>query len=99
MQYRFLGKTGLRVSEVCLGAMYFGKETSEKDSHRLMDYYVDAGGNSIDTADVYGMGVSEEVVGRWLKTRSRTDILIATKVRYPMAGRSERCRAEPQAHS
>lgn len=84
MNYRFLGKTGLRVSEFCLGAMYFGKETSEEDSRLFMDYYVDHGGNLIDTADVYGMGVSEEVVGRWLKTKNRQDIIIATKVRYPM---------------
>lgn len=84
MQYRFLGKTGLRVSEFCLGAMYFGKETDERESHRLLDYFVDAGGNMIDTADVYGMGASEEVIGRWLKTKRRSDIIIATKVRYPM---------------
>lgn len=84
MEYRFLGKTGLRVSEFCLGAMYFGKETSIEDSLLFMDYYKDAGGNFIDTADVYGMGISEEVVGRWLKTKTRTEVIIATKVRYPM---------------
>lgn len=84
MEYRFLGKTGLRVSELCLGAMYFGKETNEQDSHRFMDAYIDAGGNLVDTADVYGMGKSEEVVGRWLKNQNRTDVIIATKVRYPM---------------
>lgn len=86
MDYRFLGKTGLRVSELCLGAMYFGKETSEQDSHQFMDYYVDQGGNFIDTADVYDMGGSEEVVGRWLKTKKREDLIVATKVRYPMGG-------------
>ena len=85
MQYRFLGKTGLRVSELCLGAMYFGKETGEADSHLLMDTFVEAGGNFIDTADVYGIGVSEEVVGRWLKTKRRRDIILATKVRYPLS--------------
>ena len=84
MQYRFLGKTGLRVSEFCLGAMYFGQETDEQTSFQFMDSYVDAGGNFIDTADVYGMGKSEEVVGRWLKSRNRHDIILATKVRYPV---------------
>jgi aryl-alcohol dehydrogenase-like predicted oxidoreductase len=84
MEYRFLGKTGLRVSEFCLGAMYFGKESSEDESLLFMDYYLEAGGNFIDTADVYGMGISEEVVGRWLKTKTRTDVIVATKVRYPM---------------
>ena len=84
MEFRFLGKTGLRVSELCLGAMYFGKEISEQESHLFMDTYVEAGGNFIDTADVYDMGGSEAVVGRWLKTRTRQDIILATKVRYPM---------------
>lgn len=84
MQYRFLGKTGLRVSEFCLGAMYFGKETSEADSHLFLNTFVEAGGNFIDTADLYGMGSSEEVLGRWLKTQKRRDLIIATKVRYPV---------------
>lgn len=84
MQYRFLGKTGLRVSELCLGGMYFGKETGEADSHLFLDTFAEAGGNLIDTADLYGNGSSEEVIGRWLKTRRRGDYIIATKVRYPM---------------
>lgn len=83
MQYRFLGKTGLRVSELCLGGMYFGKETSEEDSHLFLDIFAEAGGNLIDTADLYGMGSSEAVIGRWLKTKTRTDYIVATKVRYP----------------
>ncbi len=84
MEYRFLGRTGLRVSEFCLGGMYFGQETSEEESSRFMDYFVDAGGNFIDTADIYTQGRSEEVIGRWLKTRNRYDVIIATKVRYPV---------------
>ncbi len=84
MQYRFLGKTGLRVSELCLGGMYFGKESSEEESRLFMDTFADVGGNLIDTADLYGMGSSEEVIGRWLKDKKRTDYIIATKVRYPM---------------
>lgn len=84
MQYRFLGKTGLRVSEFCLGAMYFGKETSEDESHQFMDVFTEAGGNLIDTADLYADGRSEEVIGTWLKGKKRDDYIIATKVRYPM---------------
>ena len=55
MDYRFLGKTGMKVSELCLGAMTFGRETSEEDSYRMMDCFVDAGGNFIDTANVYSL--------------------------------------------
>lgn len=52
MDYRFLGKTGLKVSELCLGTMTFGRETSEELSHQMMDRFVEAGGNFIDTTDV-----------------------------------------------
>ncbi len=86
MEYRFLGKTGLKVSELCLGALTFGREADEPDSRAMMDRFVEAGGNFIDTADVYGAGESEAVVGRWIKDRVRDDLVIATKVRYPMRG-------------
>ena len=56
MDYRFLGQTGLMVSELCLGAMTFGRETDEETSYRMMDRFVEAGGNFIDTADVYSLG-------------------------------------------
>ncbi|NOZ29869.1 MAG: aldo/keto reductase [Chloroflexi bacterium] len=84
MDYRFLGQTGLMVSELCLGAMTFGRETDEETSYRMMDRFVEAGGNFIDTADVYSLGVSEEIVGRWMKGKRRDDLVIATKVRFPM---------------
>jgi aryl-alcohol dehydrogenase-like predicted oxidoreductase len=84
MNYRFMGRTGLRVSELCLGAMTFGRETDEATSHQMLDRFVEAGGNFIDTADVYSRGVSEEVLGRWLKAQKRDDLVIATKVRFPM---------------
>ncbi|TBL80817.1 aldo/keto reductase [Paenibacillus thalictri] len=84
MNYRHLGKTGLRVSDLCLGAMTFGRETSEEDSFRIMDRFVASGGNFIDTADVYTQGSSEEIVGRWLKGQKRDDVVIATKVRFAM---------------
>jgi aryl-alcohol dehydrogenase-like predicted oxidoreductase len=84
MNYRYLGKTGLKVSDLCLGAMTFGRESSETDSHAMLDHFVAAGGNFIDTANVYTRGVSEEIVGRWLKGKNRHDLIIATKVRFPM---------------
>lgn len=84
MQYRSLGRTGLKVSELCLGAMTFGRETSEADSVVMLNTFAEAGGNFIDTADVYTRGVSEEIVGRWLSTRNRADWVIATKVRFGM---------------
>jgi aryl-alcohol dehydrogenase-like predicted oxidoreductase len=84
VNYRYLGATGLKVSELCLGAMTFGRETSEADSRRILDRFVAAGGNFIDTADVYTRGASEEIVGRWLEGRQRDDLIVATKVRFPM---------------
>jgi aryl-alcohol dehydrogenase-like predicted oxidoreductase len=82
MEFRFLGKTGLRVSELCLGAMTFGREATEAESHAMLDRFVAAGGNFIDTADVYSRGVSEEIIGRWLNGKERDDLVIATKVRF-----------------
>ncbi len=86
MNYRHLGKTGLKVSEICLGAMTFGRENeaSEEESFQMMDRFVAAGGNFIDTANVYSTGVSEEIVGRWLAKQQRDDLVIATKVNFPM---------------
>jgi aryl-alcohol dehydrogenase-like predicted oxidoreductase len=86
MEYRYMGRTGLKVSELCLGAMTFGRETSEPDSYPMMDYFAEHGGNFIDTADVYSLGVSEEIVGRWLKNKPRDQFIIATKVRFSMGG-------------
>jgi aryl-alcohol dehydrogenase-like predicted oxidoreductase len=82
MQMRSLGRTGLKVSELCLGAMTFGRETSETDSVAMLERFVSAGGNFIDTADVYSQGASEEIVGRWLKGKDREQIVLATKVRF-----------------
>jgi len=84
MEYRYMGKTGLKVSELCLGALTFGRESSEDLSHRIIDRFVEAGGNFIDTADTYSFGGSEEVLGRWLAGKKRDDLVIATKARYPM---------------
>ena len=84
MQYRYLGRTGLKVSELCLGAMTFGRESTEEDSIQMLDCFLETGGNFIDTADVYSQGISEEILGRWLQGKTRDDLVIATKVRFPM---------------
>jgi aryl-alcohol dehydrogenase-like predicted oxidoreductase len=80
MEYRFMGKTGLKVSELCLGAMTFGWTTSTEDSHQILNRFVEAGGNFIDTADVYASSQSETILGDWLQDKSRDQLIIATKV-------------------
>lgn len=84
MNYRFLGRTGLKVSELCLGTMTFGREADEAASRAMMDRFVAAGGNFLDTADVYTTGASEAIIGRWLTDKPRDELIIATKVRFPM---------------
>jgi aryl-alcohol dehydrogenase-like predicted oxidoreductase len=79
MEYRYVGGSGLRVSELCMGAMTFGKEADEQTSHQLLDQFVEAGGNFVDTADAYGGGASEQIIGSWLAGRGRDDLVIATK--------------------
>ncbi|MFI1016301.1 aldo/keto reductase [Streptomyces sp. NPDC020965] len=77
MQQRNLGRTGLRVSELCLGTMSF---TDDASAHRVLDGFTEAGGTFIDTADLYDRGESEAILGRWLRRRHREDLVIATKV-------------------
>ncbi len=87
MEYRTLGRSGMAVSALTLGTMTFGNETDEAGSHDQLDTFLEAGGNLVDTADVYTRGVSEEIVGRWLANRPaevRDRAVIATKGRFPM---------------
>lgn len=84
MEFRPLGRSGTLVTSFCLGTMTFGKETDEDEAITILDHYLDAGGNFIDTADVYQHGVSEEYIGRWLHSKRRSDLVIATKVRFAM---------------
>ena len=83
MEYRSLGDTGLMVSELCLGCMTFGREADEGDSRKIVDRFLDAGGNFLDTADVYSKGLSEEITGRAIKG-VRDNVVLATKVYFPM---------------
>jgi aryl-alcohol dehydrogenase-like predicted oxidoreductase len=82
MDYRYLGRSALKVSPLCLGAMMFGGETDEATSKRIIDKAFDQGVNFIDTADVYHAGRSEEIVGRAIAER-RDSWVIATKFGYP----------------
>ena len=94
MHLRQLGRSDLKVSELCLGSMQFGWTADEAASFAIMDAFVAAGGNFIDTADIYttwgpdglaGGGRSEEIIGRWMKARgNRKSLIIATKVRGRM---------------
>ena len=79
MRYARLGNTGLMVSELCLGCMTFGQEADEETSRSIVGRFLEAGGNFVDTADVYSNGVSEEITGRALQG-VRDDVVLATKV-------------------
>ena len=86
MEYTHLGRTGLKVSRLCLGTMNFGPHTSEADSHAIMDKALDLGYNFFDTANVYGWkkgeGVTEQIIGRWFAQGGgrREKVVLATKV-------------------
>jgi aryl-alcohol dehydrogenase-like predicted oxidoreductase len=81
VEYTRLGKSGLKVARACLGTMTFGREADEETSFKIMDRYIDLGGNFLDTADAYSTGGAEEIVGRWLKQRDARDkVVLATKV-------------------
>ena len=93
MDYRKLGNTGLKVSELCLGTMTFLWTTDEPGSFAVLDAFAEAGGNFLDTADIYSRwapnnpgGTAELVIGKWLKQagRPRERFVIATKGRGPM---------------
>ena len=88
MDYRTLGRSGCAVSSLALGTMTFGVETAEPGAHEQLDVFLEAGGTLVDTADVYGGGASERIIGRWLADRPAdlTDrVVLATKGRFPTA--------------
>jgi 1-deoxyxylulose-5-phosphate synthase len=93
MRYRKLGRTGLKVSELCLGTMTFGWSVEEQESHQIMDLALERGINFFDTADIYSRwdsrsyaGKTEEIMGRWFAAEParRRQVVLATKVRGPM---------------
>jgi len=96
MELRMLGRSGLKVSPLCLGGNVFGWTIDEKRSFELLDAFVGAGFNFIDTADVYSTwvpghqgGESEAIIGNWMKSRgNRASVVIATKVGMEMRGQT-----------
>lgn len=99
MEYRNLGRTGVKVSPLCLGAMMFGAKTDERDSVAMIDRALDAGLNFIDTANVYSRGVSEEFVGKALARDGKRDrVFLATKVHGVMADDDPNARGNSRYH-
>ena len=85
MEYRFMGRTGLRVSELCLGTQTFGWGADQKKAHEMADRFVEAGGNFFDTSNTYNDGEAEMMLGQWLESRGhRSDFVVATKVFFPV---------------
>jgi len=87
MKYRYIGKTGLRVTPICLGTMGFGSWSDEAESFKIMDKAYERGINFFDTAELYPVppkveyaGLTETIVGKWLKTKQRDSLIIASKV-------------------
>jgi aryl-alcohol dehydrogenase-like predicted oxidoreductase len=96
MQYAELGRTGLRVSRLCLGTINFGSQSDEQTGSAIMDRALDLGINFFDTTNRYGIpvkaGLTEEIIGRWLAQGGRRDqIVLATKVYGPTTLTSTRC--------
>lgn len=93
MESRRLGRSGIVVSEICLGTMTYGSQRDEKDSFAILDHAFDHGIDFYDTAEIYPvppkaewLGRSEEIVGKWLKTKDRDAVILATKVAGPGHG-------------
>ncbi len=93
MQYRYIGKSGLRVSPICLGTMTFGSHCDKKTAFALLDYAYENGINFYDTAEIYPVppleetvGITEKIVGEWLKSKPRDAIILATKVTGASSG-------------
>jgi aryl-alcohol dehydrogenase-like predicted oxidoreductase len=87
MEYRPLGRTGVQVSQICLGTMMFGGKTDREESLRIIDHALDQGINFIDTADVYAGNESERIVGEALAAGSRRrNTILATKFHFPQSG-------------
>lgn len=93
MKFKYIGKTGLRVSDICLGTMTFGTTTSKEEAFEILDTAYDKGINFFDTAEIYPVpptshlgGLTEEIVGKWLKTKPRESIILATKIAGAASG-------------
>ncbi len=93
MEYRYIGQSGLRVTPICLGTMTFGSTTEKNEAFKILDKAYDRGINFYDTAELYPVppdskyaGLTEEIVGEWLKTKPRESIILASKVAGAASG-------------
>jgi aryl-alcohol dehydrogenase-like predicted oxidoreductase len=99
MEYRQLGRTGVKVSMLCLGCMMFGGKTGPEESYDIIDRAIDAGVNFLDTANVYSRGRSEEVTGQALKRNGkRQQIVLATKVHGTMDDNDPNAQGNSRRH-
>ncbi|MDX4061783.1 aldo/keto reductase [Aliarcobacter skirrowii] len=93
MEFRYIGKSGLRVSSICMGTMTFGSSTDEKEAFKILDMAYDRGINFYDTAELYPVspkketiGLTEAILAKWLKTKPRDSIILATKIAGAASG-------------
>jgi len=93
MEFRYIGKSGLRVSSICMGTMTFGSSTDEKEAFKILDMAYDRGINFYDTAELYPVspkketiGLTEAILAKWLKTKARDSIILATKIAGAASG-------------
>ena len=93
MEFRYIGKSGLRVSSICMGTMTFGTSTNEDEAFKIMDKAYENGINFYDTAELYPVspkketiGLTEVMIGKWLKTKPRDSIILATKIAGAASG-------------
>ena len=93
MDFRYIGKSGLRVSSICMGTMTFGSSTTRQEAFKILDKAYENGINFFDTAEIYPVppkksyeGTTELIVGEWLKTKPRDSIILATKVSGAASG-------------
>ena len=98
MEYRNLGRTGVKVSQLCLGTMMFGRSASEQDSIAIIDRALDQGVNFVDTANAYSAGASERIVGKALARGRRGSVVLATKGFFPVDSKDPNARGLSRRH-
>ena len=98
MEYRNLGRTGVKVSPLCLGTMMFGRSTNEQDSIAVIEHALDHGINFIDTANAYSAGASERFVGKALGQGRRAHVVLATKAFFPQDQKDPNARGLSRRH-
>jgi len=98
VEYRNLGRTGVKVSQLCLGAMMFGRHTNDQDSVTIIEHALGQGINFIDTANAYSAGASERFVGKALASGKRANVVLATKAFFPLDAKEPNGRGLSRRH-